>query len=301
MFSEPSLLTLTTRAGATLADLPDILANPAFRRSYTSQVMADRTLAGFWTWYDGLSDAERASVIAPVLNKVRAVVLRPEAVRVLCHADGQLQLSEVFTKRRIVVIRLAKGLVGEETAGLIGGLILAKLWQTVLARAAIEPERRHSVFFYLDEFQDYLRLPIGMGDMLAQARGMGVGLVVAHQHLGQLPDAVRRDVLSNVGSRVIFQTTADDARLLARDLEPHLTAQDLRGLGAREIVARIASPDRVLPPVTGRTAALDKPASDPHKVRNRSRTRYGRPLPEAPDSGSSEAPVGRKRRNRGES
>ena len=78
-----SLLTLTTKDDATLADLPDLLTNPGFRRRYVSSVMDDRTLAGFWTWYEALSEAERSSVIAPVLNKVRAVVLRPEALRVL--------------------------------------------------------------------------------------------------------------------------------------------------------------------------------------------------------------------------
>ncbi len=291
-----SALTLSTTKDSTLADLPDLLTNPSFRRRHVAKVMDDRILAGFWSWFDNLSDAERTSVIAPVLNKIRAVALRPEALRTLCHSDGHLDLSEVFTKRRVVVVRMAKGLVGGDTASLIGGLLLAKLWQNVLGRAAIDPSRRHPVFVYLDEFQDYLRLPIGIGDMLAQARGMGVGLVVAHQHLGQLPDSVKRDVLSNVGSRVIFQTTAEDSRLLARDLEPHLDASDLRGLASREIVARIAVPDRILPPVTGRTVPPPKKRSNARKVRDASRERFGRPTPSSKPATDTTDPVGRKRR-----
>ena len=291
-----SLLTLGATPGSTLADL---LTNQAFRRRHLPQVMEDRVLAGFWTWFEALSEAERSAVIAPVLNKIRAVVLRPEALRTLCHPEGQLDLNDVFTKRRIVIIRLTKGLLGEDTASLIGGLILAKLWQTILRRAAVNPEQRHPVFVYLDEFQDYLRLPIGMGDMLAQARGMGVGLVVAHQHLGQLSDSIRRDVLSNVGSRVIFQTTADDSRLLARDLEPHLTASDLRGLAAREIAVRIATPDRVLPPFTGRTVPASNPISDATVIRARSQSLYGQPLPAAVPVAEESGPVGRKRRKGG--
>ena len=294
------LLTLGVTSGSTLADLPDLLTNQTFRRRHVAGVMDDRALAGFWTWYESLSDAERSAVIAPVLNKIRAVVLRPEAVRVLCHPQGRLDLKDVFTRRRIVIVRLAKGLVGEDTASLIGGLVLAKLWQTILARAAVDPQRRHPVFVYLDEFQDYLRLPIGMGDMLAQARGMGVGLVVAHQHLGQLSKTIRRDVLANVGSRVIFQTTFDDSRLLARDLEPHLNAADLRGLAAREIAVRIATPERILPPVTGRTMPAPDSVSVAATVRARSQTLFGRPLPdnEAP-AGDNRGPVGRKPRDGG--
>ncbi len=291
-----SVLTLSTTKDSTLADLPDLLTNQSFRRRHIAKVMDDRVLAGFWTWFDNLSDAERTSAIAPVLNKIRAVALRPEALRTLCHPDGRLDLSEVFTRRKVVIVRMAKGLVGQDTASLIGGLLLAKLWQNVLARAAIDPSRRHPVFVYLDEFQDYLRLPIGIGDMLAQARGMGVGLVVAHQHLGQLPDSVKRDVLSNIGSRVIFQTTADDSRLLARDLEPHLDASDLRGLASREIVARIAIPDRILPPVTGRTLPPTKPTSDAEQVREASRERFGRPIPSTKPATDTTGPVGRKRR-----
>lgn len=292
------LLTLTATPGSTLADLPELLTNPVFRRRHLAVVMDDRTLAGFWTWYEALSEAERSSVIAPVLNKIRAVVLRPEALRTLCHPDGRLDLGEVFTRRRVVVVRLAKGIIGEDSAALIGGLLLARLWQSILGRASVPVDRRHPVFVYLDEFQDYLRLPIGMGDMLAQARGMGVGIIAAHQHLGQLPDTVRRDVLSNTGSRVMFQTTADDARILARDLEPHLTASDLRGLASREIVARIALPDRVLPPFTGRTLPAPGQITNSRTVRSRSRDQFGTPLPEhAPHEDSGTGPsIGRKRR-----
>jgi type IV secretory pathway TraG/TraD family ATPase VirD4 len=290
-----SLLTLSATPGSTLADVPDLLTDPALRRRLLPPVMNDRVLAGFWTWFEGISEGERSSVIAPLLNKVRAVVLRPEAIRALCHPEGQLDLTEVFKRRHIVIIRLAKGLLGEDTAALIGGLVLARLWQEILARAAVDSASRSPVFVYLDEFQDYLRLPVGMGDMLAQARGMGVGLVVAHQHLGQLPDQVRRDVLANVGSRVIFQTISDDSRVLARDLEPHLTSHDLRGLAAREIVARIALPDRVLAPVTGRTLPPSQPIASADEVQGESRARFGRPLTSRGQR-PAETPIGRRAR-----
>ncbi len=291
-----SLLTLGARPGSTLADLPDLLTNPAFRRSVVPEVMDDRLVAGFWTWFDELSEAERASVIAPVLNKVRAFLLRPEVVRTLCHPEGTLDLLDVFTKRRVVIVRMAKGLIGQDTAALIGGLILARFWQTVLGRAAIPQQKRHPVFVYMDEFQDYLRLPVGMGDMLSQARGLGVGVVVAHQHLRQLPESVRRDVLANIGTRVIFQTGPDDAKVLARELEPHLTAGDLQGLGRREIVATVALPDGKLPPVTGRTLPPSESTAKADIVRRRSAQLFGRPIPPVDKTDSGPMTIGRRRR-----
>jgi len=292
-----SLLTLSAQPEATLSDLPELLTNPGWRRRLVAPVMDQRLLAGFWTWYEELSAAERSAAIAPVLNKVRSFLLRPTVTRTLCHAKGTLEFGQVLSHRRVVIVRLAKGLIGEDTASLIGGLLLARLWQSVLARAAVAPPRRQPVFIYLDEFQDYLRLPVGLGDMLAQARGLGVGVVMAHQHLRQLPEAVRADVLANVGSRVIFQPGADDARVLAGDLQPHLTDADLKGLGAREVVAKVATADRRLPPATGTTLPPDPPLQPAEQVLAASRASYGRPLPTSPAGIEPvESPVGRRRR-----
>ena len=88
--------------------------------------------------------------------------------------------------------------------------------------------------------QDYLNLPTSLDDVLAQARGLGLGLTLAHQHLGQLPATLRQAVLANARSRVLFQTSASDARVLAKELAPHLDAADLQGLGPYEVVASIA-------------------------------------------------------------
>ena len=106
---------------------------------------------------------------------------------------------------------------------------------------------------YIDEFQDYLHLPLGVEAMLTQARGLGLGLTLAHQHLGQLPAAVREAVLANARSRVIFQVAASDGKALARELVPHVSAADLMGLGRFEVVAQLSAGGQVTRPVTGST------------------------------------------------
>ena len=89
------------------------------------------------------------------------------------------------------MVPLSKGRLGEEAAALIGSLLIARLWQTVMARAAVAPAERPPVMAYIDEFQDYLQLPTNVAEVLAQARGLGLGLTLAHQHLGQLPPALK--------------------------------------------------------------------------------------------------------------
>ena len=86
------------------------------------------------------------------------------------------------------------------------------------------------MFVYVDEFQDYLRLPLDFADALAQARGLGVGFVLAHQYLHQLDAGMRAALLANAQSRIAFRLGAEDARVMAAGNRP--AAEDFEGLGA---------------------------------------------------------------------
>ncbi|MGH3708414.1 MAG: type IV secretory system conjugative DNA transfer family protein [Pseudonocardiaceae bacterium] len=274
-----SLLTLThitapTGGSYTLCELPELLTNPGFRRPITSQPLP-AGLGEFWRWYEALSDRERLHVIAPVLNKLRAFTLSTP-LRLLLGGSGGLDFTQVFTRRRIVLIPLKKGLLGAETAALIGSLIVAGVWQATLTRAALPPHQRHPVWLYLDEFQDIVRLPIDLGDMLAQARGLGLGLTLAHQYLSQLSPEIKAAVLGTARSQVVFQLEHDDAKHLAPRFAP-LSAQDLIGLGAFDIALRPCVGGSTLGPVTGHTYPLPPPTRDPEQLAAASRSRYGQP------------------------
>ena len=174
-----------------------------------------------------------------------------------------------------MLVPLAKGLLGEEAAALLGSLVVTRLWQAVQSRAGLEPSERTLTFAYIDEFQDYLHLPLGVEAMLTQARGLGLGLTLAHQHLGQLPAAVREAVLANARSRVIFQVAASDAQALARELSPHVSAADLKGLGRFEVVAQLSAGGQVSQPVTGSTLPAPAVTGQAAVARLRSREHHG--------------------------
>jgi hypothetical protein len=111
--------------------------------------------------------------------------------------------------------------------------------------------------------------------MLAQARGLKLGITVAHQHLGQLPPELRQDLLANCRSKVLFQTTARDAKSFEQELKPYLTAEDLQGLGKFEVVAQLTVGQRVAPPATGVTLP---PGPETHRLKvaiEWSRRHYG--------------------------
>ena len=271
-----ALLTLASEPGMTLVEVPLLLTDEGFRRRLVAGVDDPVALEPFWAWYEAMSPAERAQAIGPVLNKLRTFLLRRRLRNVIGQADSTFELDAVLRDRKILLVSLAKGLLGEDAAALLGSAVLARLWHAVQGRAALPPSARTPVFCHIDEFQDYLNLPTSLADVLAQARGYGFGLTLAHQHLGQLPALIRQAVLANARSRVVFQTAASDAQALAREFAPHLAAADLQALGPFEAVVAAAAGNRVLPPASMVTLPPSEPTGHGAAARALSRQRYGR-------------------------
>ncbi len=275
-----SLLTLAGRGDASLCALPALLTNEAVRTRLRAQVDDPVALEPFWAWFDSISDAEKNQAIAPVLNKLRPFLLRRSVRSIVGQLQPRFRVDEVFTKRRICLVALRKGLIGPEAAALLGSLFVAELWQAVLGRAAIPPQRRHPVTVYADEFQEYVHLPTDMADALAQARGLGVGLVLAHQHLAQLPAHLRAAVLANARSRICFQLPADDAQVMARFSNGKLEPRDFQQLPRFEAYAQLVVGGEVTDFASIKTLPLTPPTRDPVAIRSMSRSRYGRPVEE---------------------
>jgi hypothetical protein len=299
-----SLLTLAGRPGMTLCALPVLLSNERFRSQVIGGLTDEIALKPFWHWFNTISEGERAAAIAPVMNKLRAFLLRPRMRSVLGQATPRFEIDEVFTGRKILLVSLAKGLLGPEAAALLGSLIVSQLWQATLGRVRIPSNRRSAVSVYVDEFQDYLHLPTDLSDVLAQARGLGLGMTLAHQHLGQLTPVIRSAVMANARSRVCFQLSADDARTIAGATK-ELTPEDLQGLPRFEAYASLMHDSTATPYASIRTWAPPAACSDPATIREQSRSAYGTPVAEiekdlarliGSDSGSEDGPIGRRRR-----
>jgi Type IV secretory system Conjugative DNA transfer len=300
-----ALLTLAGAQGTTLCEVPLILTNPSYRRRLVGQLDDPVGLESFWGWYEALSDAERQVAIGPVLNKVRAFTMRPTVRSIIGQSEPALNLSDVLASGKVLLCSLASGLLGEEAAALMGALIVAELWHATTARAGTNPATRRPVMAYLDEWQHFVHLPTPMASVLAEARGLGLGMTLAHQHMAQLSEEARHAALANARSRVSFQLPADDARMIARELGGVLTADDLQGLGAFEVVCQLFAAGTTQSPATGRTRPLGPATADPESIRLLSRQRYGVPRAEVEaairdrQAGAPKRGVGRQKLPRG--
>jgi Type IV secretion-system coupling protein DNA-binding domain len=297
------LLTLARTPGMTLCELPPLLLNAGFRQQVLQRLGDDALGVGpFWSWYQALGDAERNTVVGPVLNKLRAFTQR-QAIRSVIGQDNGIDLNKLLCERKVLLVDLGSGSLGSETAQLLGALIMATLWQAITSRSHLTADERRPTFVYIDEFQQTLRLPMDLTDALVQARGLGVGLVLAHQHLGQLPPSVKSSLLGNAGSRVVFGLRAADAGVMAKELGGGITADDLQGLPAYETYQSLHIVGQRARPASARTTPLTPSMGSGGQVRTLSRERFGMPRAEVDavlrkrrDGVKASAPVGSRRR-----
>jgi hypothetical protein len=241
----------------TLAAVPTLLTEPAFRRRATAG-LTDPVLRGFWSDYDTQSDAARVQAAGPLLNKLRAVLLRPFVRDTLAAGPSTVDMQKVLDGG-MCLVRLPKGSLGEDAARLLGSFLLARVWQTATHRARTGRAARIDCSVYLDECQNFLNLPHALDDMLAEARGYRLSLVLAHQHLGQLGPDLADGVSANARSKIFFTTSPEDARRLERHVAPRLAAHDLAHLDGYQAAARLLVDNRRTPAFTLRTRPLGPP------------------------------------------
>ncbi|MCC3762571.1 type IV secretion system DNA-binding domain-containing protein [Glycomyces sp. TRM65418] len=252
---------------AGLTALPILLTNKHLRQRYTA-AMDDDNLREFWTWFDSLPPSTSAPAVGPVLARLRSVLGRSFVRETIGAppAAASIDLGAALDNGGIVLARLPKGTLGEDTAKLVGSILFARVWQSVLARQGIPEERRRDCVMYVDECQNFMNLPDTVGDVLAEARALRLSTVLAHQHLGQLDRELESAISSNCRNKVFFTISPEDARRLSAHTAPNLTEHDLAHLGGYTAAARLVSGGVEQPACTLTTFGPPDPRGDAASV-----------------------------------
>ena len=311
-----SLLTLARTPGANLLWLPPLLTDPSFRRRIVAAHDDPLGTGAFWAAYESKTPQAQAAEIAPALNKLRQLIMRPHLRAVLGQSAPRFAMADLFTRRRIVVVNLNRGLLGAEAARLVGSLLVSQLWTHLLARQAVPAERRHIVSIYIDEVHDFINgLPGDLSDALAQARSLGGAFHLAHQYQAQLTPAMVQAIDTNARNKIYFGLSSSDATAAAH-LAPDLEAQDFLQLTAYHAYATVMQrgqstgwmsiATRPAPPARQAPAALYAASHERYGVPATQTERELRALtgsgdppdlqPRPPDEPSGPAPIGRRRR-----
>ncbi len=269
------LSTLVSRPGLTFADLSVLLAprlpeEVRWRDNLIASIK-ETELANFWARFKEAPRIQQERIIQPVLDRIWQLNSRPEIRNIIGQTHSSFTMREVIEQNKILLVNLAG--LGAETARLTGTLLINALWQAVKSGRSRQPS-----FLYVDEFQDFLQLPISPETMLAQARSFGLGMVLAHQHLEQLSREMKSAIMANARSKVVFQTNADDAFAFSRAMGRSVSEHDFMNLRPFEVITQLVTGGGVSSPMTGTTPAPFTGYPFAGEVIQRSRQRYGTPL-----------------------
>ena len=223
-----ALLALLDQEKATLPDILRLLTDKFFRTQVINSVENPQVKA-FWTKeYSNYSPRLRADAIAPIQNKVGAFLADPRLFRILTAPERPIHIRRIMDEGKILLVNLAKGELGEDSANLLGGLLVTTIGLAAFSRANMAERDRRRFWLYVDEFQNFTTL--SLATMLSELRKFRVGVVLAHQYLSQLEPDIRSAVLGNAGTLISFRLGGEDAAFIARELGPRFEANDLLGL-----------------------------------------------------------------------
>lgn len=229
-----SLLALLDYPGATMLDITRILTEKKFREEVLSYV-EDPVVKNFWNVeFASWNDKFAAEAVAPVLNKVGAFTANPIVRNIIGQPKSSFNVREIMDNRKILIVNLSRGLIGEDNASLLGALLVTKIQMGAMSRADIPQKERIPFYLYVDEFQNFATDSFAV--ILSEARKYALNLTVANQYIAQMSLGVRDAVFGNVGSIVSFRTSADDARVMLKYFEPKFEEADMVHMHNRHFV-----------------------------------------------------------------
>ena len=267
---------------STVFDIIRALTDKDFRYMMIEHVQDD-VVRNFWTnEFAGWSQQFNSEAIMPILNKVGQLLSIDMVKNIFVSSENKLNLREVMDTKKILLIKLPKWRLQEEIMGFLGAMLVTKIYQTAMGRTGTDKNTRTPFFLYIDEFQNFATETFS--EILSEARKYGLGLIVAHQFLRQIPESLGHALFGNVGTLVSFRISAEDARSMANHFDPYVGAYDLANLGVREAYAKMLVLGQVRDPLSIRTRYVADVTIDPRYIQslyNVSRSKYARSLSEA--------------------
>ena len=245
------LLSLLDYPGATLSDILRLLNDPSFRAKVVPLV-GNKQIREFWQKeYDRFPERLRAEAISPIQNKVGAFLSNSLLQKILTRPETPLNLRRIMDEGKILLVNLAKGSIGEDTANLLGSLLISRFDLAALSRANIAESERKDFTLYLDEFHNFTTQSLTF--MLSELRKYRLSLVLSNQYLTQLTPLLRDSILGNVGTIIVFRIGAFDAEFLAPEFAPEFKISDFTSLPNFHIYLRLMIDGKVSRPFSAVT------------------------------------------------
>jgi len=213
-------------SGSTLIEISKVLADVDFRK-YKLSKCGNYMVKNFWEKEAEKAGGEAAlaNMVPYITSKLNQFVANDTMRPIIGQQKSSINFREVMDNRKILLVNLSKGKIGEMNAYLLGLVIVGKILISSLSRTDIPQEERKDFYLYIDEFQNFTTDSIST--ILSEARKYRLVLSMAHQFLGQLPEEIQKSVFGNVGTMASFRVGPEDAEFMTKQFAPVFDEQDL--------------------------------------------------------------------------
>lgn len=223
-----TILALLDFPGTTLLGINRLLADAEYRRRVVNNTK-DPVIKAFWqTEFAAYNDKYKQEAVAPIQNKIGQFLSASVIRNIVAQVKSRINIREIMDEKKIFIMNLSKGRIGEDNSRLLGGMLITKIQLSAMERVDTPESKRPDFFLYVDEFQNFATE--SFANILSEARKYRLDLIMAHQYMEQLEEEVLAAVLGNVGSIITFRVGSTDAEILAKEFIPTFVEEDLINL-----------------------------------------------------------------------
>jgi len=232
-----AILALLETPGSTLLGINRLLADPEWRNSILDNVK-DSVVRAFWLKeFSRYSQKYEIEATAAIQNKIGQFISSPLIRNIIGQEKSTIDIRKIMDEKKILIMNLSKGRVGEDSSRLLGALLVTKLQLAAMSRVDIPEKDRNDFILYIDEFQNFST--DSFANILSEARKYRLSLVLAHQYINQMEEKVRDAVFGNVGTMITFRVGAEDGEFLEKEFSPEFIAHDLVNLPKQNIYVKL--------------------------------------------------------------
>lgn len=238
MFRNAALLLMSDPAGATFIDIPQCFTDPEFVKSKLKYV-TDKAVYDYWTkeFPQSQKSNDAGEVITWFASKWGPFLSNTIMRNTLGQVKSGFNIREIMDNKKIFLVNLSKGRLGDINANLLGMIFVMKFQQAAMSRQDIPEEQRQDFCLYVDEFQNFAT--DSFESILSEARKYRLNLIVANQFMTQLTDKIREALLGNVGTIICGRVGVTDADLMVKAFTPTFTAEDLTKTPNHAAIAKV--------------------------------------------------------------
>ncbi|MEI6396939.1 MAG: type IV secretion system DNA-binding domain-containing protein [Candidatus Taylorbacteria bacterium] len=235
-----TLLALLECPGSTLLGVNKMLSDKEYRKEVVAQVK-DPSVRTFWVKeFANYTERMAAEAVPSIQNKVGQFTANPLIRNMIGQPVSSFDFRQAMDSRKIIIINLSKGRIGDENMKLLGGLLVTKIYLAAMSRADV-PDRvmktLPNFYLFVDEFQNFANA--SFADILSEARKYKLNLTIAHQYVEQMDEFVRPAIFGNIGTMMVFRVGATDAEFLEKEFAPQFEIEDLVNLGFAQVYLKL--------------------------------------------------------------